>query len=96
MLGRESDNTLRLIAERVQSDAGTAGTYPTSVPLGTTGEIFVLAYGVRDNTEAARVTFGNMEVLTASDIAKLVVSRTLTEADITLTETRGLYSASAS
>lgn len=95
VLGRESDNTLRMIAEKVVTPSGEEPVFGTTIPLGTTGEVYVLAYGIRDNTDAARAKFGDMQVLTASDVAKLIVTRTLTESDITLTETRGLYSPSA-
>lgn len=95
VLGREADNSLRLIAERVVENPGTGSIYGESIPLGTTGEVFVLGYGVRDNTDAARARFGNVQVLTASDVAKLIVTRTLTDTDITLTETKGLYSSSS-
>lgn len=55
-----------------------------------TEELVVYAYGMRDNTENARTVFGNMEAVTAETVASLMVSRTLLETDVTLTETRGV------
>lgn len=50
--------------------------------------VVILAYGVRDNSETARVAFENMVWPSASKIAELVANRVLTEKDVTLTETR--------
>lgn len=93
VFARQTDNSLRFVGSFVATDAGSSNIYGQSIPLGTTGEVYVLGYGVRDNTEAARATFGNLEVLTGETVAKLIVQRVLTSVDITLTETRGLYSA---
>lgn len=49
--------------------------------------LYVYAYGVRDNTDAAKVIFGNLEVLSATAIAQLITSRSLLESDVTLTQT---------
>ena len=95
VFARQTDNSLRMVGSYVVTDGGADNVYGQSVSLGTTGEVYVLGYGVRDNTQAARAAFGNLEVLTGEEVAKLIVQRTLTDADITLTETRGLYSASS-
>ena len=84
----QQDKTLRFAGSKVISEAGADNTYNTTFPA-TAENGVVLAYGVRDNTEAARVMFGNMEVVTAGALAQIVTSRKLTETDITLTETRG-------
>lgn len=54
----------------------------------------VYAYGIRDNNENARATFGNLLTPTAETVAKLITTSTLTESDITLTKTSS-YSAEA-
>lgn len=87
MFAKQSDNSLRYIASRVVSDPGDNGVYSAELPL-VSDEVIIYAYGVRDNTEAARTYFGNLETVTAETVAKLTVNRTLTETDITLTETR--------
>ena len=58
-------------------------------------EVVIYAYGVRDNTDAARATFGNMQTITAETIAKLITSRVLLESDVTLTETVAIQIAPA-
>ena len=54
------------------------------------GVCYVLAYGMRDNTDAARATFGNLISPAAEDVAKIITSRVLLETDVTLTETKGV------
>lgn len=84
---RQADNSLRFVGSAVGSDR-TSG-FSAELPL-VAGPVVVYAYGVRDNTEAARVTFGNLSVTDATTIATLIVNRTLTESDVTLTETRAI------
>lgn len=83
---KQPDNTLRFIGSAVSSTAGADNSWPATIP-NVTGELVVYAYGVRDNTELARVTFGNMQTVTAETVAKLIVERVLLESDVTLTET---------
>lgn len=87
---READNRLRFGGSVVVSEPGVNGIYSGSISLGSSRDAFVLAYAVRDNTDNARAVFGNLESLTATNIATLIVTRTLTEKDITLSETRGV------
>lgn len=88
MFQKQNDNTLRLVDSSVVSTPGEGEDFPTSFPF-TTGEKYVFyAYGVRDNTEAARAKFGELTVIAAESVAKIVTSRQLTDADITLTETK--------
>lgn len=89
-----SDNKLRFVGSLVANSEGATFDWQVKFPLRET-ELVVLAYAVRDNTEAARATFGNMQAVTAEEIAKLLVTRTLTETDVTLTETRGYQLAAA-
>lgn len=71
-----------------------AGTFPTTMPK-VAGAIVVMAYGIRLNTEAARIAFGNMTAPTAQDVARLLVTMTNADTALTLTETRGLQLAAA-
>lgn len=86
---KDNNNRLRLINSVVVNEAGGANTYPTTIGVQTSLPVIVLAYGVRDNTDAARAYFSNLTV-TAENVARVVTTRQLTEADLTLTETRGL------
>ena len=95
-LVKRSDGSLSLLGSAVVTEAGTASeAFVGSLPL-TSAEVVVLAYGVRDNTERARVAFGNLQAVTAENVAKLIVSRSLLESDITLTETMGATLAAGS
>lgn len=84
MFEKRADNTLRLLGSEVVtvSSAVPSASFPAN-----SGNLVVYAYGVRDNTEAARTLFGEMTVITAETVAKVVVTRVLTESDITLSET---------
>lgn len=72
----------------VDVSAGT--TFQAVMQVGALAPVIVYAYGIRDNTEAARIKFGDISVLTAETVARLIVSRELTESDVTLTETRAI------
>lgn len=71
-----------------------AGTFPTTMPK-VSGAIVVMAYGIRLNTEAARIAFGNMTAPTAQEVARLLVTMTNADTALTFTETRGLQLAAA-
>lgn len=94
MFTKQTDNTLRYTNSLVVSTPGTYNTFEGTMEMDSDGSnVIVYAYGVRDNTEAARVTFGNMETPKAENVAKLVTTSVLLESDITLTETRAMESA---
>lgn len=91
---KTSGQELIIANSKVVEFAEGAGTFPTTMPK-VTGEIVVMAYGIRLNNAAARIAFGNLQAPTAQDIAKLVVTMTNAETALTLTETRGLQMAAA-
>lgn len=86
---RQQDGTARIAATAVASVPGTDNSYQATLNVGSTAQAYVYAYGVRDNTEAARVKFENMTV-TAENMAEIITSRMLTDADITVTETQAV------
>lgn len=86
---KETDNSLKLQETAVVSTPGVEDTYSTTFNVQTSLPLIVLAYGVRDNSEAASVFFGNLSV-NAQSVAQVVATRQLTDADITLTETVGV------
>lgn len=90
MFIKQSDGTLRFAGSKVISEPGTSNNYAAEFQIGATSNVVVYAYGVRDNTEAARVTFGDVQALTAETVAKLITNRTLLESDVTLTETKAV------
>lgn len=94
MFVKEDDNSLRYVGSTVVTTPTAQGTYNGTLPL-TNRAVVVYAYGVRDNTDAAKAVFGDLTVVSAETVAKLIVSRVVTNADITLTETRaGMLAAS--
>lgn len=91
---KQEDETLRFLTSSVVSEPGADNNFPTTITLDSASITAVIyAYGVRDNSMAARVVFGNLQVPTAQTVAKLIVSRALTGADITVTETKARISA---
>lgn len=87
MFSVQLDNTLRYVTSRVVSEAGDQGTFAAEFPV-VGNSVVIYAYGVRDNTEAARAAFGKLNVPTAQSVAELLVTRALTDSDVTLTETK--------
>lgn len=89
VFAKDANNKLRLLGSSVATSAGNGNTWQTTVPA-VGSELVVYAYGLRDNTDRARTTFGNLEAVTAETVAKLIVTRNLLESDVTPTITRGL------
>lgn len=87
---KQTDNELRFAGSVDVTNAGVNRDYAGSIPVGTTDAALVLSYGVRFNTEAARVQYGDIEAVPAETIAKLIATRSISEYDVTLTETRGM------
>lgn len=89
MMVRDEDDKLRLYESKVVSESGNFNTWGTTFTY-TTRPGVVLAYSVRDNTQAASVIFGDLIAPTAQQVARIITTRTLTESDVTLSETRGV------
>lgn len=93
MFERQTDGTLRHAADAVIVPSDQNPTAAAELPFASeTSQVVVYAYGVRDNTEAARVAFAELNVTTPQLVATIVTSRSLTETDITLSETRATFS----
>lgn len=88
LLQKTPADELRLVDSLMVSTAGIDNRFSTSYTTSQTVN-YVLAYGVRDNTDAARVYFENLEV-DNGNLAQILTTRILTDADITLTETVGI------
>lgn len=78
---------IRYAGSSVVTEPGTGSQWSVQIP-SQTAEVFVFAYGMRDNTSSATATFGNLIVPTAEEIARIITSRILSESDVTLTETQ--------
>lgn len=57
-------------------------------------EYVVFAYGMSDTSERATAQYGNLNVVTASDLAKLVATRAISFSDYQFTQTRAITIAS--
>ena len=57
-------------------------------------EFVIFAYGMSDTSEAATAAYGNLNVITASDLARLVATRTINYQDYQFTQTRAITIAS--
>lgn len=86
---RDYNGSLRLWDTAVAKEAGADGLFPATLKF-SAGTVVIYCYGIRDNSEAARTKFGNMHTISAESIAKVITSKTLTLADITLSDTAGI------
>lgn len=91
VFAKNPDNTVRYVGSAVATLPGEGNRWPAQVSTsgaGNTVAFIIYGYGVRDLTEAAKAIYGDMQAVTAEAFAKLIVERTLTEADVQLTESR--------
>lgn len=93
MMAIQADLTLRVIESVVVDEPGENYAFPHTFALPSAStHVAIYAYGVRDLDEKARVAFGEMEGITADDVARLVTERILTVNDVQLSETRAVVS----
>lgn len=76
-----------IVSERIKS--GVQGFFPTDQINIPEGDIVVYAYGMIDTSESATAKYGEMNVVTGSDLAKLVATRSISYTDYQFTQTRG-------
>lgn len=88
VFAKTTEQQLMKIASRVVTEAGENGTFPLEVTTSAT-ELVVYAYGMRDMSSTASAKYGNYNVQSGEDIAKLVANRKLSAADFTFTQTQG-------
>lgn len=86
---KQADDSILMLGSVVADAAGEDGTFPAELAY-TADSVVVYAYGIRSNNDRARTIFGNMQAPNAEQIAKLIVNRTLSEYDVTLSATNGL------
>lgn len=89
LVNKRNNNSIAVLASS-SVPKGSDAHFPTTFPADPSEECVVYAYGIRNNTEKARVAYGNLTSAPAEAFAKLITSRVLTSSDVTLTETRGL------
>lgn len=79
---------LQFVSSTIAETAGADGTFPATLDAAE-GELIVYAYGMRDTDAAASARYGNYNVQDGTALASLIVARTLSTADYTLTRTSG-------
>ena len=80
----------KIISEREQSDYSPNFTFLCQFGQVPVAEYVVFAYGMSDTSEGATAKYGNLNVVTASDLAKLIATRALSYQDYQFTETRAI------
>lgn len=85
LVSKGLDTKLRLVDVKKVTKEESA-TFETTFPIVAT-ECVVYAYAIRYNSETARATYGDVTATPAETIAKLLVSRAISSADVTVSET---------
>lgn len=73
---------------------GVEGFFYSQFPNLPIAEYVVFAYGMSDTSERATASYGNLNVVTASDLARLVATRAISFSDYQFTQTRAITIAS--
>ena len=94
LVNKRNDNSIAVLSSSIVNK-GSDAHFPTTFPADPAEECVVYAYGIRNNTEKARVAYGNLTSAPSETFAKLIATRVLTVEDVTLTETRGLLVAAS-
>lgn len=69
---------------------GVEGFFYSTFPNLPIAEYVVFAYGMSDTSERATASYGNLNVVTASDLARLVATRAISFSDYQFTQTRAV------
>lgn len=88
LYARSEEGDLMLIKSVVVTDPGEDGDFITEVD-DYASDLYVYAYGMKDLNAKAKAKYGNYKVETGEDIAKLMMTRTLSMSDYQITETQG-------
>lgn len=88
MFIKSTENQLQLVDSVVVDDPGQDGTFPASLAPAQ-GDIILYAYGMKDLNAKASAKYGNYQVQTGEDVAKLLMQRTLKNSDYQITQTTG-------
>lgn len=74
-----------IVSKRVGSESNFSGGME-NMPQ---GDLVIYAYGMIDTSESATARYGELNVVTGSDLAKLVATRSISYTDYQFTQTRG-------
>lgn len=89
---KTSDATLQLVNSHIEENEGANGLFDWIIGDIPADNYVFFAYGMKDLSAKATAQYGNLQVTTANDLAKLIASRTLSTADYQFTQTRGATS----
>lgn len=83
-----SEGSLQLVGSVVATAPGEDGNFPAELP-NASSDVVVYGYGMKDTNSKASAKYGNYNVNSGEDVAKLIMSRKLAASDYQLTETSG-------
>lgn len=89
---KTQEGKLQFALSNIIEDAGQQGDFPWTMGQVIPDNYVFYAYGMLDMSAKATAQYGNLQVTTANDLAKLIASRTLSTTDYQFTETRGATS----
>lgn len=88
---KTAEGKLEYISSQIQSTARQGNqNYPFYLDCEANVEYVIFAYGMSDTSERATAEYGNLNVVTASDLARLVATRAISYQDYQFTQTRAL------
>lgn len=85
---KTSENQLQFIDSLIETIPGDDGKFKGEI-VDFDGDIIIWAYGIKDASAKASANYGNYDVYTGEDVAKLVISRKINSSDYQFTQTRG-------
>lgn len=86
---KTSENQLQFVDSLIETIPGDDGKFKGEI-VDFDGDIIIWAYGIKDSSAKASANYGNYDVFTGEDIAKLVISRKISSGDYQFTQTRGV------
>lgn len=90
---KTAEGKLEYIASQIVSirqESAEAAYFVATFPNMPIAEYVIFAYGMSDTSERAAASYGNLNVVTASDLARLVATRAISFSDYQFTQTRAI------
>lgn len=92
---KSNEGKLEYITSQIATiRTGVAGFFMVEFTGLSIAEYVIFAYGMSDTSERATATYGDLNVVTASDLARLVATRAISFSDFQFTQTRAITIAS--
>lgn len=90
---KSNEGKLEYVSSVIQPEkemSGFDGYFPYAFRALPIAEYVIFAYGMSDTSEKATANYGNLNVVTASDLAKLIATRAISYSDYQFTQTRAI------